>query len=27
VFVHVAYDPYVNFTPQKMWRASVGTRF
>lgn len=27
VFVRVAYDPYVNFTPQNMWRASVGTRF
>ena len=27
VFVRVAYDPYVNFTPQNMWRVSVGTRF
>lgn len=27
VFVRVAYDPYVNFTPQNMWRTSVGTRF
>lgn len=27
VFVRVARDPYVNFTPQTMWRASVGTRF
>lgn len=27
VFVRVAYDPYVNFTPQNMWRVSVGTRY
>lgn len=27
VFVHLAYDPYVNFTPQNMWRVSVGTHF
>lgn len=27
LFMHVAYDPYVNFTPQNMWRVSVGTRF
>lgn len=27
VFVRVAYDPYVNFTPQNMWRVSLGTHF
>lgn len=26
-FARVAYDPYVNFTPQHMWRLSVGTHF
>ena len=26
-FVRAAYDPQVNFTPQDMWRLSVGTRF
>jgi hypothetical protein len=26
-FVRVAYDPKANFTPQDMWRVSVGTRF
>lgn len=26
-FVRVAYDPKVNFTPQDMWRLSVGSRF
>ena len=26
-FVRAAYDPKVNFTPQDMWRLSVGTRF
>ena len=27
VFVRMAYDPKVNFTPQNQWRVSVGTRF
>ncbi|MFE8647013.1 hypothetical protein ACFX58_18195 [Sphingomonas sp. NCPPB 2930] len=27
VFVRLAYDPKVNFTPQNQWRVSVGTRF
>ena len=26
-FTRVAYDPIINFTPQTMWRVSVGTRF
>lgn len=26
-FARLAYDPKVNFTPQNMWRFSVGTRF
>ena len=26
-FTRVAYDPIINFTPQTMWRLSVGTRF
>ena len=26
-FTRVAYDPIINFTPQTMWRMSVGTRF
>lgn len=26
-FVRLAYDPRVNFTPQDMWRLSVGSRF
>lgn len=26
-FVRLAYDPKVNFTPQDMWRLSVGSRF
>ncbi|WP_244618384.1 hypothetical protein [Rhodoferax sediminis] len=26
-FVRLAYDPQVNFTPQDMWRLSVGSRF
>lgn len=26
-FTRLAYDPKVNFTPQNMWRLSVGTRF
>ena len=26
-FVRVTYDPLVNFTPQNMWRLSMGTRF
>lgn len=26
-FARVAYDPKVNFTPQNMWRLSLGTRF
>lgn len=26
-FTRVAYDPIINFTPQAMWRVSVGTRF
>jgi hypothetical protein len=26
-FVRAAYDPNANFTPQKMWRMSVGARF
>ena len=27
IFVRVAYDPKVNFTPEDMWRFSVGVRF
>ncbi|WP_233504422.1 hypothetical protein [Xylophilus ampelinus] len=27
IFVRLAYDPKVNFTPQNQWRLSVGTRF
>jgi len=26
-FVHITYDPKVNFTADNMWRASLGTRF
>src|SRR5205814_1224421 len=26
-FVRLAFDPKVNFTPENMWRVSVGTRF
>ncbi len=26
-FARIAYDPVINFTPQTMWRVSVGTRF
>ena len=26
-FLRVAYDPIINFTPQTMWRVSVGVRF
>ena len=26
-FTRLAYDPQVNFTPQNMWRLSMGTRF
>ena len=26
-FTRLAYDPIINFTPQNMWRVSVGTRF
>ena len=26
-FVRLAFDPKVNFTPENMWRLSVGTRF
>lgn len=26
-FVRLGYDPRVNFTPQDMWRLSLGTRF
>ena len=27
LFVRLAYDPKVNFTPEDMWRVAVGTRF
>ncbi len=26
-FVHVAYDPIVNFTSDNMWRVAIGSRF
>ena len=26
-FARLAFDPKANFTPQDMWRLSVGTRF
>jgi hypothetical protein len=26
-FMHVSYDPIINFTPQTMWRLSAGIRF
>lgn len=26
-FARIAYDPVINFTPQTMWRVSVGQRF
>ncbi len=26
-FVRAAYDPYVNFSPESMWRLSAGARF